>query len=298
MINSSLCSVLAQQANAPLYGSAAQVDCWLLLEYPNNWHAKALIDNALPTEVNRHLAQLPAEVARLCGKKLRVLFVKQSTRSQIIQPRVILAAGSSLLCCELTDYDAVKTIRAEHIAKHFLPDSTALGSDIYLVCTNGQRDICCGRFGIPLYKTLQAEFGDRIWQTSHIGGHRFAPNLLCLPSGLSYGFVQPQEAKQLVTQHDAGLMSLKHLRGRSHYPAPVQAAEYFLRKKLELLTRETLTLVSMQNDKQQCSVLFEHANRRYSVCVSSRIHAHNVIASCGASAKPVDEFYLEEITTA
>lgn len=300
MTNSAYCSVLAQQSNAPLYGTAAQVDCWLLIEYPNSWHAKALTDNVLPAKINRHLATLPSDVAHLCGKKLRVLFIKQSTRSQITRPLLMLGCATSqtLLCSELSDYDTLTTVTAEHIANHQLPNADPVDNGIFLVCTNGQRDMCCGRFGIPLYNKLQATYGARIWQTSHLGGHRFAPNLLCLPSGLSYGFVHEAQADQLIEQHDNGLISLPHLRGRSHYPPAAQAAEYFLRKEFNVRDEQSLTLKSVQTVNHQSEVLFEALNNDYSVFVNAQSNAHTITASCGANPKAVDAYVLEKITTA
>jgi hypothetical protein len=50
-----------------------------------------------------------------------------------------------------------------------------------LVCTHGSRDRCCSRFGAPIYRQARRLVGElelentRIWQASHIGGHRMAP---------------------------------------------------------------------------------------------------------------------------
>ncbi len=57
-----------------------------------------------------------------------------------------------------------------------------------LVCTHGTRDTCCATFGYPVYNALRdrrahRENGLRVWQVSHLGGHRLAPNVLDLPGG-------------------------------------------------------------------------------------------------------------------
>ena len=54
------------------------------------------------------------------------------------------------------------------------------GARDILVCTHGARDACCGKFGYGFYvemRGLAAVRGDgvRVWRTSHLGGHRFAP---------------------------------------------------------------------------------------------------------------------------
>lgn len=60
------------------------------------------------------------------------------------------------------------------------------------VCTHGSQDACCGRLGLPVYRALRrlaGRSGDRlrIWRTSHIGGHRFAPTLVEMPTGRYWG---------------------------------------------------------------------------------------------------------------
>ena len=74
-----------------------------------------------------------------------------------------------------------------------------------LVCTHGSRDVCCGKFGYPLYEELHQKYATgsevrrlRIWQTSHVGGHRFAPNLLDLPEGRYWGRMGPEALENLV----------------------------------------------------------------------------------------------------
>ena len=50
-----------------------------------------------------------------------------------------------------------------------------------IVCTHGNYDVACSRFGHPIYKKLCQEYAPaseghlRVWKSSHIGGHNFAP---------------------------------------------------------------------------------------------------------------------------
>ena len=66
-----------------------------------------------------------------------------------------------------------------------------------LVCTHGSRDACCATLGYPVYQTLRRKLAPemngamRVWQSSHLGGHRFAPNIMDLPEGRSW--VRPAE---------------------------------------------------------------------------------------------------------
>ena len=65
---------------------------------------------------------------------------------------------------------------------------------------------------------------------THIGGDRFAGNLVCLPEGLYYGRVDREAAGSVLDEHLAGRLLLEHYRGRSIYTFPVQAAERSVRE--------------------------------------------------------------------
>jgi hypothetical protein len=73
-----------------------------------------------------------------------------------------------------------------------------------------------------------------VWECSHLGGDRFAPNILVLPHGFYYGQV-PGDGAEIVYAHDRGRVALPWLRGRAGLPAPVQAAQHFAREELGLL---------------------------------------------------------------
>ena len=76
-----------------------------------------------------------------------------------------------------------------------------------LVCTHGSRDACCGKFGYPVYETLRYGYAAasegrlRVWRTSHVGGHRFAPTLIDLPEGRYWGHLEPEVLENLVLRN-------------------------------------------------------------------------------------------------
>ena len=43
-----------------------------------------------------------------------------------------------------------------------------------------------------------------MWECSHVGGDRFAPNVVLLPDGFYYGNLDPESAVRTVRQHLAG----------------------------------------------------------------------------------------------
>ncbi|ESA33703.1 sucraseferredoxin family protein [Leptolyngbya sp. Heron Island J] len=97
-----------------------------------------------------------------------------------------------------------------------------------LVCTHGNIDAACARFGHPIYKQLRDKYTGsflRVWRCSHFGGHKFAPTLIDLPSGQYWGHLEPEMLDLLVHQQGdvAGLRS--HYRGWSGLKKFEQIAE-------------------------------------------------------------------------
>lgn len=58
---------------------------------------------------------------------------------------------------------------------------------VLLVCTNGKRDTCCAVRARPVALAAHEVAPDNVWEVSHIGGHRFAPTAIHLPSGQTFG---------------------------------------------------------------------------------------------------------------
>jgi hypothetical protein len=102
---------------------------------------------------------------------------------------------------------------------------------VFLVCGHAQRNACCARFGGPVAVELAARYPGRVFQTTHVGGHRFAANLVILPHGLYYGPVTVELAAAAIGAYERGAVEPGRYRGRAGQPRAVQEAEY------ELLTR-------------------------------------------------------------
>ena len=86
---------------------------------------------------------------------------------------------------------------------------TALGGRHVFVCVHGARDERCGCWGPPvisaLRKACRAEGLDvHVRATSHVGGHKYAGNVLVYPEGVWYGYVRPEDAPILAREHLAG----------------------------------------------------------------------------------------------
>ncbi|MCA9685397.1 MAG: hypothetical protein KC457_24680, partial [Myxococcales bacterium] len=128
---------------------------------------------------------------------------------------------------------------------------------LWLVCTHGTRDRCCAKWGLPLWSTMQALDPEGVWQSAHLGGHRYAPVALALPVGLQWGRVELEEVPSLLRAVEAGdLAALTGLRGRCCYPRAVQAAEGLLRLEQGLVAGDALRLLAVREDADATEVRF------------------------------------------
>ena len=272
------------EANAgePMLGTADVVDVWLLLEYRAAWRARAWTDNDLSAAVRDWLAQGVADM-QAQGLKVRPQFIRQpeSDRSDL---RLMLHHGGVLriLASGRNGYRDLLGTPIEALLAG--AEGEALEQPQYFVCTNGRRDLCCARFGLPVYHGLRALVGGRAWQITHLGGHRFAPNVLVLPQGVLYGRVQAQAGDGagdglagFVAQVEAGLVAVPHLRGRACLPKPAQAAEGFA-------GGDGLAFLGIDGDERRASVTFAKDGERLRVRVAQADAPHKVLASCGDDA--------------
>jgi (2Fe-2S) ferredoxin len=95
---------------------------------------------------------------------------------------------------------------------------------LILVCAHGVHDVCCALRGRPVALKLASRWPEKVWECSHIGGDRFAPNVVLLPDGFYYGNLDPASALDTVEAHLAGTVLPDRLRGMARYLPPVQAA--------------------------------------------------------------------------
>ncbi|MEE9255508.1 MAG: sucrase ferredoxin, partial [Pseudomonadales bacterium] len=212
------CSEESRAVGEPIYGTADHVHVWLLLEYRPIWRARAIEDNDLPAAASAWLER-SVEATAAVGLNARTQFLRQDEHDgEAMNLFVALADDrqSHLYHFALENYDALTAIDLGDLLQ--TPqryDDHQQSEPLVLVCTNGQRDLCCARFGRPVFDHLSERFGARVWQTTHLGGHRFAPNVALMPEGLVYGRVDLDVVDALMDAHHEGRMKPELLRGRS-----------------------------------------------------------------------------------
>jgi hypothetical protein len=225
------CSAESTDRDEPLTGTASRYRFWLMLEQPGPWGHDALVQSDLPTDVGERL--------RVRGRDLgvRVLLIKQ--REARTDPRVCFLAYTGtrerrLARIEVEDPAELLDLDLEAmVAARFQEVGEPVAEPLFLVCTHGKHDACCALHGTPLARALE-ELRGSVWECTHIGGDRFAGNLVCFPHGMYFGRVGPSEAVRVARAYSAGRLELDHYRGRSAFSPPVQAAEEFVRRRNDL----------------------------------------------------------------
>lgn len=227
------CAELAR--GEPMAGTAGIVHVWVALEYVPTWGPKAVENNDLDEVTRDWLVAVPDSLP--LGLNCRVLFVRQ--------PEIDRTGVRLLIGVTTDDHPALFRFEAGSYEELTAVDVSAVAANPgrfrdfqitepqYFVCTNGQRDVCCARFGRPTYTALRELASERVWQVTHLGGHRFAPNVLVLPQGVLYGRVHADEVPAFFDQVETGELGVRWARGRSCYSPAVQAAEIFLGGNVE-----------------------------------------------------------------
>lgn len=221
------CAPSARRRGDPLMATAAPAARWLLVEQPGGWGRQALRQSQLRSDVSARLLETCA------GRGVRIQVIRRPpVRGQLgrrrrwayvdsaAQPESISWWGEFGEDTELLDLSLDGS------------QGSSSTEPILLVCTHARHDACCALYGRPVYSALAKEYPDNTWETSHVGGDRFAANLVILPGGLYYGGLDGDSATAVLSTHTAGLIESRYYRGASVHPVPTQAAEQYLRDHL------------------------------------------------------------------
>jgi Sucrase/ferredoxin-like len=278
------CATLSRALGEPLLGTASLVRGWVLLEQPGPWGREAVLESRLDRDLAVALDRRAHEVhARLLlirrpgrgdGGGGRCFVAHTGRRDRWVEGRVLDDPA------ELLDLDFGKVVAGERPGF-----GGPVPGPLYLVCTNGRHDRCCATYGRPLGLALAATaVGERVWECSHVGGDRFAANLVCLPGGHYFGRVGAQEAADLAGRYERGLLDLDHYRGRCCDPWAVQAAEWFARRHSGLLGVDGLVVEgSRRLDREVSAVRFVTAGGgRLTVVVRAARTADPRLLTCSA----------------
>jgi hypothetical protein len=243
---------------------------WLLVEHPGPW----------PEDTGD--LRLPAPIRRAVDEALRLgirpQFIRRTTRRRRTPPLRVyaghsLGARAWLEGRELADPAEIAGLDLAAVAAGERPGfGDPVSGPVLLVCTHGRRSPCCARTGRPLARELHTRFGDAVWETTHVGGDRYAANLVCLPHGLYYGGLGAAEAVDAVRAYLRGEVVLDRLRGRAGVPEPAQAAEHFVRARSGILGVDDVRVESLTGTSPYEAAVTAGASRYRVIVERSKIN--------------------------
>ena len=197
------CSDGATQRHDPMIGTAPPQRDWLLVEHYGPWPVSAPFD-----------ADLPAELLRRLGHPgRRVLFIRPHRREAALRDT---AHGSPRrwFRCVAGDLRAGHWEQPDDLLDTIEPGAGAPShGPLLLVCTHGVHDVCCAVRGRPVAAALSSQWPDKTFECSHLGGDRFAPNVLLLPDRACYAGMPPEQSVAIVAAHLQGRVDVSWLRG-------------------------------------------------------------------------------------
>jgi hypothetical protein len=246
----SFCSELSLDIKEQMFGTVPRVDVWFLIEYNQAWGKKAFLSSTIPyvvkKRVSEHLNSIPNSRLQLIKRH------KSNEQGLKFYIGVTEESKPKLFELNLKSYEDIVDLSIPEIISG---NSYSRSEPIFLVCTHGTHDQCCGRFGVPVYmEATRQENSFLTWQCTHLGGHRFAANFLCLPHGIYYGRVRASNVSTIIKDYQNQSISLDMYRGRSCYTSDVQAAEYFLRINTGMRIIHYFRFVQMQNIDRENSI--------------------------------------------
>lgn len=282
------CSTLARERGEPLAGTAAAASTWLCIEQPGPWGRDALLESHLDVDVGRELAE------RVRDTGVRVVLIRRPgrhpDRHRPVPRRLYLAhTAPGRTWLERASVTDPRELFDLDVAALGAGVPSGLGervsTPLLLICTNGRRDVCCALLGRPIAEAAPAH-DEQVWECAHLGGHRFAPTGLELPTGYAYGRLTLADTERLLTPASGVLVN--KCRGRSTWSGPGQVAELAVRAAVRDHDPDALRIADVEPaGVGRWQVIVAHADRRrWHVAVVERVSADLRSASCGADPTP------------
>src|SRR3954467_8766728 len=231
------CSARALVRGDSPVATASPAQRWLLIEQPGPWGRDALAESRFDRSVAPELAR------RSRAEGVRLLLVRRPGERLADSGRRGAYADSRPGHEGL--WWSVRSSDADLLTAPW-DGSVGVRADrpIYLVCSHGGHDACCALRGRPLARAMPAPGPADVWECSHLGGDRFAANVVVLPHGFYYGQV-PGDGADLVAAHAQGRVALPWLRGRAGLTPAAQAGQQLARGALGRLGVDELRVLSV-----------------------------------------------------
>jgi hypothetical protein len=206
-------------------GTASTTAGFLLVEEPGPWGLGGVPSSRIGDEGT---AALRAQAA---AASLKLLLVRRPLRQR---PEAGGRTLFSVTCTRGRERVLTRTCAPDEVVEAAGDEHGWERHDgpLLLVCTHGRKDWDCAHRGRPLAQAIAEHAPEATWESSHVGGCRFAANVLVLPTGHAYGRVDAADAAELTAAVRDRRVVPRLLRGRSTDPMVVQAADVHARLAL------------------------------------------------------------------
>lgn len=215
------CTALSEVAGEPLAGTAPAIRRLVAVEHVGAW-PRRVADHADPDvaelfgrlrrdDVTLLLIRRPGRAGRDCDGTRTVYVADLAPGGARVRSRTV--RGTEDLASITFDPEAGEPVT----------------DPVLLVCAHGRRDVCCAVRGRALATDLTAEDAD-VWECTHLGGHRFAPTALVLPTGYAYGRLDTGSALSALKAAAGGSVDPWSCRGHAGLEPAQQVAELAVRE--------------------------------------------------------------------
>ncbi len=302
------CSDRSLERGDPLAGTGGFGARWLLVEIDGAWGTHAFFQSRLDPAIGRALvrraesAGMRPVAIRRYGRRADERRSQQRWRWAIADARPgresvrwgVVDDPAALLDIPLggvDDRDGVGGRRRDGAA------GTPSDRPVVLVCTHARHDQCCAVRGRPVASALAGAFPEETWESSHLGGDRFAATMIVLPHGLYYGRVPSADAATILDRYLEGEILERYYRGRSSLSNVAQAAESFARGDTGDARIDAFTPVLEERTADGgWRVELAHEGDVVGVVMRETMSAP-LLSTCAATRPaPVREFALESIS--
>lgn len=283
------CSIAARERGDVPIGTAVPASRWLLVGHPGPWPEKPIaaepiaeVAGELSGQLNRFGARL--QLVRRHGRRddpAEPSAGESGQVEEVDQPVFLVDVSRGLVgrATWRTPQDLVA------LAGRFddLPDPTT--EPLFLVCTHGRKDVCCAIDGRVVTAVLDDVLPGAVWETTHLGGDRFAGNAAILPEGSMYGRLDGDSAPQVVLDHLDGHVDLDRWRGRCSWAPAAQVAVHDLLSSypgVRLADLPTPVVAALADDRWRVEVDVGGVTYRR-IVTRSMSEAHQL--TCGGADK-------------
>lgn len=270
--------MLTRAADEPVAGTAPTAPRWVCLEHPGSW----------PNEITGHPDPAIAGFARRAlAAGMRPLLIRRHGRRSTSAPARVFLADTAPGAADVTSLTVSNPAELAELPLPArvepLPGDRVL-DPLLLVCAHGRRDRCCAVDGRALAAALTDAQEPDVWECSHLGGHRFAPTALVLPSGYLYGHLDPAAAVAAYQAATVGEVEVDRCRGRCTWSPAGQVAELAVRAAAGLRGADALEVLPEVGDTVP---VLTRTGERWLVDVERAEIGTLRPASCGAGPAPV-----------